>query len=345
MSNTKVIRSMKYYFGFALLIILSFELPFVQGADLEVLVQNSSCFPPKYARGIQYGSLYTFVSASNPKGIYSSHITEDGGMTWSTLAVLNNGINVSDSYKIDYYNKGYGVFHINDDVFIKGKENNQWIKYSSSLNSIVLKGSIGWRLFCLSKPSIKKQLYRTGDGGLSWDPIKAGEVWFDGFDTFDTIKTRMIIACVYCFSKNDKIQRQLAKTDDGGLSWKVMVNFDSTLGIWPTHIYFLNETTGWVSSDRDDGLFVTKNGGVTWAPIKIPERTAMGIYFRNVKQGRILGGISGDIYETMDSGLNWVKISKNKIIDETFNGYYLGAPLWRWNDFAVARTLLKSQSE
>jgi hypothetical protein len=76
-----------------------------------------------------------------------------------------------------------------------------------------------------------------------------------------------------------------------------------------------------------------------------PERTVTGMYFKDEKAGRVVGGITGAIYETQDSGKTWKKLSKEEIISNEFDRFYANTSIDRWNEFAVMKSIIRCYSK
>lgn len=89
---------------------------------------------------------------------------------------------------------------------------------------------------------------------------------------------------------------QVSRTTNGGKTWDVQTLRDAFF----THVFFVDEETGWLSHGRDSQLFRTDDGGKTW---ELQPRIGDSVfidsaYFRTKEDGlgvgrRLLKGSSG----------------------------------------------------
>jgi photosystem II stability/assembly factor-like uncharacterized protein len=117
------------------------------------------------------------------------------------------------------------------------------------------------------------------------------------------------------------------------------VDEDAT-GFWATHVFFLDDSVGWVSSDRAEGLFCTQDRGKNWKKVGTPVDFISGIFFADRAHGLILDSVEGRVFETQDGGQSWKWISKERIRSAEYLRFFEDARLSRWNDFAVHRVLV-----
>lgn len=111
--------------------------------------------------------------------------------------------------------------------------------------------------------------------------------------------TRHCIAAGLIDDKKGHEQGAVVVTSDGGLHWSQYEVKER-----PLSIFFLNESQGWMVTDR--GLWSTVEGGRTW--IKVQTRKGMlQAWFLNADHGYILG-MKGLVQETTDSGKTWGKL-------------------------------------
>jgi photosystem II stability/assembly factor-like uncharacterized protein len=247
--------------------------------------------------------------------------------------------NWSNDLRIVYYNRGNANFYYKNSYY-----DNSGKKYLFN-KSVCIEGQDG---FCLEQKTqnlARNQLFRTFDGGKSWFSIGLTNAPFDIVNSFDLVTKDMIFACVNRYMADGRTQGEsLEMSLDAGRTWRDIYDAaqHNYMSLRPNHVFFLNELVGWISSDNDDGLFLTINGGRAWTSIQIPERIATGIFFKDAKRGRIICGVSNNIYETTDGGRNWRLLHKSEILSESFNDYFSALPLSRWNNFAMRRTLSES---
>lgn len=74
-----------------------------------------------------------------------------------------------------------------------------------------------------------------------------------------------------------------------------------------SHLFFLDETTGWVS-DSENILHTTSDGGATWQELSVlPDSAVNTIYFINADTGFALGN-EGKLFRSDDGGVNWDRL-------------------------------------
>lgn len=116
-------------------------------------------------------------------------------------------------------------------------------------------------------------------------------------------------------------------TQDGRRSWQVL-SLAQTTDFWG--IFFIDESTGWLSGEPDGGIYKTEDGGKTWNVVlkQTPGNNigARSIYFLNKNEGWAVGRIypadvtreptRGVVLKTTDGGGHWQEIPVSK--DELF---------------------------
>jgi photosystem II stability/assembly factor-like uncharacterized protein len=167
--------------------------------------------------------------------------------------------------------------------------------------------------------------------GNLWNKFP-GYIWFDDIWTFDRVTADTIFASVCIDRSQGECSQHIAKSSDGGKSWKDLGDLNGP-DIWATNLFFVNDELGWISSSRDDGMY---------NEIKVPDRITLGMFFKDEKHGRIISGVTHDIYETSDGGMSWHQLTVDEIRDSSFLDYFGSASLDRWNDFAVYRSIIAS---
>ncbi len=179
-----------------------------------------------------------------------------------------------------------------------------------------------------------KKLWRTDDGGLTWDLLYTGEAaWgvsaYIGQIQFIDSETGWMLV----------IPTGLYKTEDGGRTWIVQAlpNYASISSIR----FFEHGKKGWIAGEilrpapkkfmnktpRPDSYAVisfTNNGGKTWKNQPIPfTRRILALYFLDDEHGWALGS-PGLFYLEKDNNL-WKKINfyndgcANSILSKTLN--------------------------
>jgi hypothetical protein len=89
-------------------------------------------------------------------------------------------------------------------------------------------------------------------------------------------------------------------TSDGGLHWSQYEVKER-----PLSLFFLNDSTGWMVTDR--GLWSTVEGGRAWTRVQT-RKGVLQTWFMDPNHGYMLG-IKGLIQETTDGGKTWVDLA------------------------------------
>ena len=130
-------------------------------------------------------------------------------------------------------------------------------------------------------------ILRTVDGGANWTAVYESArpfeiIWKAHFPTPETG-----YATLLSYAPNT-LERFVAKTTDGGLSWSdrpLAGNGAKAFGIG-----FLTENTGWVGCDNS--IYETSDGGETWTPKQV------GLYVNKIRViGKTAYGIGVRIYK------------------------------------------------
>ncbi len=170
-------------------------------------------------------------------------------------------------------------------------------------------------------------LYRTGDGGLTWtsNPVPFG----GGTILFLDKSTGRLLADRGAGAGSQSVE--MFQTNDGGVTWLSVFNNDPTrpdasaslpLSGIKNGMTFLDADTGWVTGTRPvDGevyLFVTNDGGATWAQQSVPLPAGYETY-QYMPQAPVFFGNDGFLpliiylsdttvltfYTTHDGGATW----------------------------------------
>jgi hypothetical protein len=295
--------------------------------------------PSIYALGVQFDSTNAFVTDHTDNGpvFYETHT---GGRNWNILSVIDGNKSMSWDWTNDlgvtYYNQGHTIFYYKNNYY----DNKSKTIYQ--FGSVCLEGQDGFGLENKTENQRHSRLFRTFNGGKSWLDAESGNVPFDIINSFDPVTKNMIFACVNRYTADGRPQGEFLEMSlDAGKSWKeIGTGIGIDVAIMPDHVFFLDERRGWSSSDSGGGLFMTTDGGQTWRNIRTPERIVSSIFFKSSNNGRIIGGVSNNLYETVDGGTNWQILPKERVSSLSFINYFKPYPLSRWNDFAVRHTLL-----
>jgi photosystem II stability/assembly factor-like uncharacterized protein len=140
------------------------------------------------------------------------------------------------------------------------------------------------------------QIFKTTDSGTNWAPQVAEAADYQGiFFTNENIGWAVGGSRYNTYSK-------ILKTTDGGVSW-----VPKTIGTnnYLRALYFISETTGWVTGNFGI-MFKTTDGGENWE-----EQTSgisgdlYSIHFENEDNGWALGA-DGRIIATTNGGMDWM---------------------------------------
>jgi hypothetical protein len=108
--------------------------------------------------------------------------------------------------------------------------------------------------------------------------------------------------CIAAGSIDDKRGREegaVVVTTDGGAHWSQYPVKER-----PLSLYFLNESLGWMVTDR--GLWSTQEGGRSWTKID-SRKGIVQAWFLDPSHG-YLAGLKGLVEETVDGGKSWKKL-------------------------------------
>lgn len=316
------------------LIILSLCISEGQIALSKVPVQ---IVPTVNAEGIQFDAQSALVWETGPNG-QSFFSTENSGVTWSEIIGTTNGrrLSTKDDFRIYFLSPAAGVVTAEGATYCWHGRGSNWMP--CLVKSVLARGKETLRI------DSDEKIWRSTNAGMSWASIQNVAIRFDFIEAFDWVTSTSGVACVYSDVSTSGPKRRLVTISQRGSAWKEMGDPELAPGIWPTHLFFLNDAYGWIASDRDDGLYATRDFGKTWSPLRVPERTVSGIFLQSRLRGRIIGGVNRNVYETVDGGATWRRVAASVIKSPGFIDYFREQPLSRWNEFAVLRTLLRANA-
>ena len=297
-------------------------------------------YPSLHSIGVQFDPTTAFVGRPSSGAFF---VSDNSGRSWMRLTVRTEHKTLPDNnYAIvKYFNKGCGVIFANNASYYT---TNSGQLISCSCIGLSMRGQDGFRIDKSAGNSGTKHLMRTFDGGIKWVSDTTSRIWFDQIESFDPLENNTVFALVYITNSHKRGDHHLAVRRNFARKWQDLGDLGKSPGIWPTHLFFVNDKNGWISSDRDDGLFVTSDGGSSWRKVATPERIVSGIFFKDVKHGRIIGGIELGVYETNDGGTNWKSLSGAEIASDSFTNFFQPTTISRWNDFAVLQTLVRAKN-
>lgn len=169
---------------------------------------------------------------------------------------------------------------------------------------------------------LSQQSYVTQDGGQRWEPcgpvLSLNSQHPDGKAYFITPKVGWVIT-------TRSVERQtiygVARTSDGGCSWRQLwTSYDDPDERYGD-IYFLNEREGWLTGKANGSLHHTADGGRSWKNVALPSESmkVTGVYFTSSKEGWIIArtmvskDAEGMLY-TDDGGETWRKLTRDEVI-------------------------------
>jgi photosystem II stability/assembly factor-like uncharacterized protein len=153
--------------------------------------------------------------------------------------------------------------------------------------------------------------YRTQDGRQSWQEKSAGGKT-DFRDVFFIDEQNGWLA--------GEPHGGIYKTEDGGETWKLVLDQDSRNNIGIRSLHFLNKNDGWaagraypadVTRESTRGVvFRTADGGRSWQPVTIADEDLFytRIQFINPQEGWLVG--QKNLYRTDDGGKTWAVVLK-----------------------------------
>lgn len=275
--------------------------------------------------------------------------TTDGGNTWSEHSPTYSTFN-----EIKVFESGIGFARSSNGYFKTTDYGNSWVfasavdHYSFCSGSFFINENVG---YSIGNGSVE-DLFKTTDGGVSWNKLYdpennmdgLNEVFFidenngfisGGFNTRKILKTTDGgITWFEVLDQNvGKIQfinsqigyahrlgssiGTMYKTIDGGNTWNINIEVDEEIN----DFHFVDENNGYFVGDQ--GLmYKTNNGGTTWKPLEIPYDwyTLVKFYSKNVGY---IADEDGQLYRTMNGGESWEllttqsRISSIELVDDT----------------------------
>jgi photosystem II stability/assembly factor-like uncharacterized protein len=141
-------------------------------------------------------------------------------------------------------------------------------------------------------------------------PLSAAQRWniqflYDRADSNFAIEdlacptTQHCVAAGTIDDKKGHAQGEVVVTSDGGLHWSQYEVKER-----PVSLYFLNDSLGWMVTDR--GLWSTVEGGRAWTRVQA-RKGILQAWFLDANRGYITG-LKGMVQETADGGKTWTKL-------------------------------------
>ena len=161
---------------------------------------------------------------------------------------------------------------------------------------------------------IAKELYKTEDGGQTWQLS----------ENSPSIK---LINMFFLNSSDAFImdnQDNIARTRDGGESWEIF-STNSPVGLNDMH--FVNRDTGFAVGSWGTIMW-TFDGGESWIQVHSDSSThLLSLHFATDNVGYAVG-FSGSVFKTINGGTFWISIETG--VDEILQGVFFATPEIGW---------------
>ncbi len=279
--------------------------------------------------GVGIGSEAGVASANKPGGVQSKSkeiffvcSSGDLGKTWQ------------GEREIPYENTGpiSGITEHNRTVFIGGADGSIWVKNEAKWQSIFEPKSDSYRFryiqfvdnetgFAACETEYGSQIFKTQNGGQSWNKVYENEISGHPFDLLVIDKNTAIIAI------NDEY---ILRTEDGGKTWKPeelentgrTVKEDDWIDLNDNGASALALTSKgivWVVGQKGS-LYYSDDKGKTWKrpdkfPDSIKQQELQSIAFSPSGKG-VAVGQNGYIILSEDAGKTWNEIPQGTIKEQ-----------------------------
>ena len=192
--------------------------------------------------------------------------------------------------------------------------------------------------------SIGQGIYKSVDGGKTWTLMGLEKTGRIARIVVHPTNPDVVLACALGTAYGPQPERGIFRTTDGGVTWTKVLFVDENTGcsdliadpknprilfagMWQIEIHTWGRTSGGPGS----GLFISRDGGVTWArqvghglPTKPVGKVAVGISTSN--PDRVYAMIetgdglpwegreteSGQLWRSEDGGANWAMVSRDR---------------------------------
>lgn len=268
-----------------------------------------------------------FAAGNNATFIY----TTDGGETWNPIEGYNGfedpitTIYVKEPDTVWYgsYNGLiYGCFHYGE----------KWVRRSSNRG-----GTINSLTFLSKKRGI------AAGGTATQIPFYKvtedyGETWStpSNIDIFGEIHDMVFVDSLTGFLSSEKYgeKNKIFKSTDGGQSWNEIYSYQ---GNPFRKLQFLNNKIGFALTGG--GLLKTENGGKDWEGhyINIGMNFYLSMFFTNDSTG-LVGGYSGSIAKTINSGSSWNQKTEGYYYRVTGISFPTAMEGWATTQWAILHT-------
>jgi photosystem II stability/assembly factor-like uncharacterized protein len=234
-----------------------------------------------------------------------------------------------------------------------------WIELTNNINEKLY--SVYFESILLGWAVGKNIVYRTSDGGLSWQEKKRDTAWYydlyfadqnNGWVVGDSLAYGVILRTsdggdswikifetYFGYLSSIKFASQnigysagensiVAKTSDGGLTWSDIVVISQGNYDWQ-EVYFVDDNIGWLV-DLFGAVIKTTDGGLTWTeqiPRFIIPSNYYSVYFLDSLKGWVVGAgedpnLYGRIIRTINGGVTSLEDENAVVTDfKLFQNY------------------------
>ncbi|MCZ2391991.1 MAG: hypothetical protein LC113_13055 [Acidobacteria bacterium] len=227
--------------------------------------------------------------------------SDDAGATWSLIGDLSNSADLSDllemHFDIYFITPEHGWLLGNEKTFETTDGGKTWGRlFDKGVFSIFFVDSkSGWM-------NLGDTNVVTADGGISWRSCGSKQAFvFMGPVSFIDRRGWAIV--------EEGNQKSIVMTVDGGCAWKKIYDLPKDPDTRYTDIFFQDAMTGWYSTQTENAIFRTTNGGSNWSRIGLPSAQAEleAFSFRG-EEGWVLFASEPEkiiFYATKDGGTTW----------------------------------------
>jgi len=262
------------------------------------------------------GNLFSW---GGERGIYKS---TNGGTTWENILYVNDSTSGIDlvqhpgNPEILYaamWERRRGLNYRNSfgdgsGIYKTTNGGNTWTELTNNLPTGSNVGRIGLAL-AESNPNViyafydmpnqEVRVYRTNDGGLSWNRTNDGNLsgmnssfgWYFGQVRVDPVDENVAYT----------LGVEMYRTTNGGNSWQVIADYSSNDIHVDHHAMFINKNSGRIYEGNDGGFYFSDDQGDSWE--KINNLPITQFYFIEVNYlfpHRLLGGTQDN-----NTGMTW----------------------------------------
>jgi photosystem II stability/assembly factor-like uncharacterized protein len=244
--------------------------------------------------------------------------------TWDLINPFYTDAPLTD---ICFKPQSYGYISAGYGVMLKTNDNgNSWHKLITNTTKSFTQISfydkyIGYAI-------AEGSLFKTINGGISWDNISTSNNLLSGFGiSFNSVKcfdpTNIIVIGV----KNNKIFR--VKSINNGSAWDSAYVGPTNFG-WSFPMFFYDQNIGFIGGSNHTSMYKTVNGGDTWSFVQEWANFEIkDMFFKNQDTAYFCGhnGFSGNgaigdiIFKTTNGGNSWVQhyaYTSSNIYPKTF---------------------------